>query len=136
MTTATFLDVERPVRDWLRTAALSGISTRVYLGVPGGATYPLIDVTLVDGGVQPGSTPLAVPRFQFSVWGDGPNADRAALQGIAWALVALLKATDYAESGSVALMGVDGITGPLARYDPDGTPRYLIEAAIAMKVIA
>jgi hypothetical protein len=134
--TTTFVDVERPVRDWLRTAALSGIDSRVYLGVPERATYPLIDVTLVDGGVQPGTTPLAVPRFQFSVWGDGPTADRETLQGIAWALVALLKATDYALSGSVALMGVDGITGPLVRYDPDGTPRYLIEAAVAMKVTA
>lgn len=134
--TATFVDVERPVRDWLRTADLDGIDQRVYLGVPERATYPLVDIALVDGGVQPGPTPLAVPLFQFSVWGDGPTADRATLQGIAWALVALLQGTDYAASDGSALMGIELISGPVPRYDPDGTPRYLLEAAIAMKVIA
>lgn len=134
--TATFTDVERPVRDWLRTESLDGIGQRVYLGVPGDATYPLIDISLVDGGVQPGDTPLAVPLFQFSVWGDGPNADRASLQAIAWALVGVLQATNYAASGDAALMGVEVVSGPVPRYDPDGTPRYVIEAAIAMKVIA
>lgn len=135
MTTATFADVERPVRDWLRTQNLDVIGQRVYLGAPTDATYPLIDITLVDGGVDT-NVALATPLFQFSVWGDGPGADRAELQGIAWALVALIQATDYAESLTHALMGATVNVGPVPRYDADGTPRYLIEAAISMKVIA
>lgn len=134
--TTVMADVERPMRDWLRTLNLDDIGTRVYLGVPEGATYPLIDVTLVEGGVQPGPTPLAVPRFQLSVWGSGPNADRAELQAIAWALASAIQTTDYAESNGTGLMGAEVTTFAGPRYDPDGTPRYLLEVAIAMKVLA
>ncbi len=134
--TATLVDVERPVRDWLRGRSLA-VGSRVYIGIPSGATYPCIDMMLIDGGVQPGSTPLASPSFSFSVWGDGPNADRPALAACAWALADLLRSTDYAVLDStLVLTGAVIQTGPLPRFDPDGTPRYLLDAALTVKVSA
>jgi hypothetical protein len=134
--TATLVDVERPVRDWLRTQSLA-VDERVYIGVPAGATYPAIDMTLIDGGVLPGDFSLAAPSFSFSVWGDGPNADRPALASCAWALADLLHTTNYAVLDStLVLVGAVIQTGPLPRFDPDGTPRYLLDAALTVKVRA
>lgn len=131
--TATFTDVERPVRDWLRGAGLS-VDDRVYIGVPARATFPLIAVDLFDGGVLPGEAPLAASRFTFSAWGDSPTADREQLAGIAWELVALLQGTDYANLTSLVLLGAVILTGPTPRYDPDRTPRYQLDAALTLRI--
>ena len=131
--TTTFVDVERPVRDWLRTQAVAGLGARVYVGVPTGATYPLLGMELIDGGVMPGEAPVADALFQFSVWGN-TNQDRAAVQAAAWALVAVLQATNHAILDGLVLLGARIVTGPVPRYDADGTPRYLIDAALTLRV--
>jgi hypothetical protein len=134
--TATLVDVERPVRDWLRGQSLA-VGERVYIGAPRDAVYPLIDMMLLDGGVMAGDTPMASPSFTFSVWGDSPNADRPALAACAWALADLLRSTNHAVLDStLVLTGAVIQTGPLPRFDPDGTPRYLLDAALTVKVNA
>jgi hypothetical protein len=131
--TTTFVDVERPVRDWLRTQSVTGLAERVYVGVPSGATYPLLGMELIDGGVQPGDAPVADALIQFSVWGN-TAADRTAVQAAAWALVAVLQATNHAVLDGLVLLGARIVTGPVPRFDPDGTPRYLIDAALTLRV--
>lgn len=131
--TTTFVDVERPIRDWLRDLTVAGADDRIYVGVPTGATYPLIGMELVDGGVQPGDAPVADALIQFSVWGNSAQ-DRAAVQACAWALVAILQATNHAILDGLVLLGARVVTGPVPRFDPDGTPRYLVDGALTVRV--
>lgn len=131
--TVTFVDVERPIRDWVRDQNLDDIGERVFVGLPTGATFPAISMTLVDGGVLPGDAPVADCLVQFSVWSDSPQG-RSTVQPIAWALVALLQATNHASLDGLVLLGARVITGPVPRFDPDGTPRYVIDAAMTVRV--
>lgn len=132
--TAVLVDVERPVRDWLRGVSLTDLGARVYVGLPTEVTYPALDVLLLDGGIQPGEAPLAEALFTFSVWGDRATP-RTTVSGVAWALASLLQATNYAVLDStLVLMGARIVLGPVPRFDPDGTPRYLLDAALTVKV--
>lgn len=132
MTTDLYRDVERPVRDWLRSVNLDDVGTRVYVGLPGDATLPAIEVGLVDGGVQPGEAPYTSTLFQFSIW--GTKDQRTTIAGIAWALVSLLQSTDYADLTTLKLFSAVIVTGPVPRYDPDGSPRYVIDAALTLRI--
>lgn len=131
--TAVLVDVEQPVRDWLRAQALVNVAARVYVGIPTDATYPAIDVQLLDGGIQVSATPLAVPLFSFSVWGN-TRAHRAQVKETGWALADLIQGTDYAELDGLALLSAQVVLGPRPQYDDDGTPRYVIDAALTVRV--
>jgi hypothetical protein len=132
--TSLFVDVEEPVRDWLRSASVPVIEERFYIGLPAGATFPACEMALMDGGVQPGEAPLANALFTFSVWGaDASAASRASAKAGAWALASLFLSTNHASlSDGLTLMGVSIVTGPTPRYDADGTPRYQLDAALAL----
>lgn len=136
MTTTLFTSVEQPVRDWLRTVALDGIDDRVYVGLPTDATYPAIEVTLIDGGIATGETPVANAAFSFSVWA-GTKADRTVVADAAWALASLLQSTNRAElDDGVRLMGAQITLGPVPRFDADGLPRYMLDAALTLVKVA
>jgi len=133
--TAVLVDVEQPVRDWLRTMNLTGVGSRVYVGIPTGAAYPLLDVQLLDGGIQPSATPLAVPLFTFSVWGDN-RSQRGTVKDAAWALADLLQDVGAATLTGCVLLDAQVVLGPVPRFDPDGAPRYLLDAALTIRVDA
>jgi hypothetical protein len=88
----------------------------------------------MDGGIQPGEAPVANALFTFSVWGaDTSAAAKSAAKAGAWALASLFLSTNHADlDDGLTLMGVSIVTGPVPRYDPDGTPRYQIDAALAL----
>lgn len=132
MSVDLFTPIEAPVRDWLRGQAIT--STRVYVGLPRDTTFPAIEVTLIDSGVQPGEAPVAHAMFSFSVWGATTSGvDRTAAASAAYALASLLLSTNHASlDDGLTLMGAQIILGPTPRYDPDGTPRYVIEAALTL----
>lgn len=136
MSTTLFGSIEAPVRDWLRGEAIAGIDARVYLGLPTDATYPAIEVTLLDGGIAAGETPVANAAFSFSVWA-GSKSDRATVDAAAWALASLLQSTNRADlDDGLRLMGAQLILGPVPRFDPDGLPRYVIDAALTLVKVA
>lgn len=133
--TDLFVDVETPVRDWLRTQGLNGVSERVYVGLPAGAVLPAIEVTLLDGGITASEAPVADASFSFSVWGE--RTQRPTVASVAWALASLLhtvRTTDL--STTLALLGARVTLGPVPRFDADGTPRYLLDAALTVRVKA
>ena len=134
MSTDLFVDVESPVRDWLRTESVPFVEDRVYIGLPNGVTFPALEMMLMDGGIEPGEAPVANALFSFSVWGeDASAASRSAAKAGAWALVSLFVSTNHADlDDGLTLMGVRIVTGPTPRYDPDGTPRYQIDAALTL----
>ena len=130
----TLPDVEGPIRAYLRALAITGIGTRVFLGVPERATYPLVDMTLLDGGVQPGESPLAAVYVSCSVWGGARQATAAA----AWDLVSKLESTASGTPFGLTLvcMGASVVLGPLWRPDPaDGRPRYIVDAQITVRPV-
>lgn len=135
MTAAVFTDVERPIRDWLRSAAISGISRRVYVGLPGDTMFPAIEMTLLDGGIQPGDAPVCDVAVSFSVWG-ADASQRNTVADAAWALASLLHTTNHAQLDGLVLLGARVVSGPVPRYDADGTPRYVLDAAITVRVTA
>lgn len=133
--TTLFADVERPVRGWLRTQALSGISSRVYVGLPGDATFPAIEITLLDGGIMAGEAPVADVAFTFSVWA-GDTSQRGDVADAAWALASLLQSTTHAVLDGLVLLGSRVTLGPVPRFDADGTPRYHLDAVLTLRVSA
>ena len=134
MSTDLFTPVEGPVRDWLRTASLPGVEDRVYVGLPGDATFPAVEVTLIDSGIQPGEAPVAHAMFSFSVWAAGATgAQKTAAAAAAYALASLLLSTNHADlDDGLVLMGSEIVLGPLPRTDPDGTGRYQLDAALTL----
>lgn len=136
MSTTLFTSFEAPVRDWLRTVALTGIGARVYVGLPTDATFPAIEVTLLDGGVMPGEAPVANAMFSFSVWA-GDKSDRTTVASAAWALASLLQSTVTTDlGGGVRLLGCQVVLGPIPRFDADGLPRYMVDAALTLVKVA
>lgn len=138
MSLTLFTSVEAPVRDWLRTQSLPGVDARVYVGLPSDATFPALELTMIDGGVQPGDAPVANVMFSFSVWGSGTTGvARTQASATAWALASLLLSTNHAAlDGTLVLRGAQIVLGPQPRYDADGTPRYVIDAALTLVKVA
>jgi hypothetical protein len=132
MSTTLFTALEGPVRDWLRTQSIT--STRVYVGLPADATFPAVEVTLIDSGIEDTEAPIAHAMFSFSVWAAGTTgAQKTAAASAAYALASLLLSTNHAVlDDDLVLMGSQIALGPSPRYDPDGTPRYVIEAALTL----
>lgn len=133
MNTETFVDVEGPVRAWVRTLNLPHVSTRVFLGLPERCTFPALDMQLMDGGTQGTSeAPLANPLFTFSVW--GTKQQRVDIAQTAWALCSAIRTLRYTTVDGLVLLGGQIVLGPLPRWDPDGTPRYQLDASLALRV--
>ncbi len=130
----TFVDTEGPVRNWLQTQAIDGIGTRVFLGLPTRCTFPALDVALLDGGIQPGETPLADALFTFSAWG-GTRIQAAAA---AYSLCSRLLSTPAgtALGSTLVFMGAQITLGPVFQPDDDGKPRYIVDAAITVRARA
>lgn len=134
-TLTAFADVEQPVRDWLRTCTITNVSDRVYVGLPKDATLPAIDQTLLDGGIPRGEAPVADASFSFSVWGSKDL--RAETAAAAWAFVSLLHTVRHEDLGDgLMLRGAQIVLGPQPRFDPDGTPRYVIDATLTLVKVA
>jgi hypothetical protein len=130
MTAKTLPDVEGPIRTWARALNLTNVGTRVFLGLPERCTFPAIDMTLLDGGFQPGEAPLANVLVSFSVWG---GTRQQAASG-AWALASAIESL-RATTFDSTLTGMVGqvVTGPLFRPDPDKKPRYLVDASLTVR---
>lgn len=130
MNTKTFTDVEKPVRDWLRAQG-TGVGNRVFLGLPAQCTYPAADLLLLDGGIQPGDSPVADVRFTISVWGGA----RPATADAAWEIAS---AIENAQPGThlddqLTLAGGRVTLGPVFRPDPDDNrARYLLDVALTV----
>lgn len=86
MSVKTFTDIEGGLRTWLRLQSdiTAVVGTRVWFGIPEGATFPLIDLQRVGGGPQEGEAPLDDALIQFDCWGAGKNKAQA------WAVTAAL----------------------------------------------
>jgi hypothetical protein len=132
MTAALFVDVEGPIRAWTRGLNLDGVGSRVFLGLPERCTFPAIDLFLVDGGVGNSDTPMPSPLIQFNVWG----GTRAGAAAIAWALTEQLDGMLGGTTLDASLVGMGAVvtTGPIFRPDPDGKPRYILDAALTVRV--
>lgn len=130
MTTAVFVDVEQPVRDWLRDQSIVGVDDRVFIDLPNGVTYPCVSLALVDGGIDPSEAPVANALFSFSAWAD----DRPAAQAAIWSLVEILQTLRYADLQTLACYGAQIEVGPTPRPDPDGFPRFTLDARLALRV--
>lgn len=128
MNTATYVDVEGPVRAWLRGLNLNDVGARVFIGLPERNAFPAISLALIDGRLDAGEAPLANPVITFSVWG-GSRSQAAA---IVWALCSAIGSVRSVDLTSLRLMGAEVITGPVFRPDPDGKPRYVVDAAFAV----
>lgn len=131
----TFVDVEKPVRDWLRAQSLTGIGTRVFLGLPERCAYPAADISLIDGGIMAGTeTPLADCRFTMSVWGGARPATAAASWELASALENMTPGTALDAPTTCYGMGGRVILGPLYRPDPnDNKPRYILDFVVTVR---
>lgn len=122
--TVTFVDPIGPIKTWLRAQTVAGCDARVYIGDPEGATMPYLALTLVDGPVDPGEAPLALPHVQIVAQADTELEAASAI----WDLVSIvLSITDGTVLDStLRCAGARLILGPVFRDDEAG-PRYLAE---------
>ena len=99
--------------------------------MPERCTYPALELSLVDGGIDPGEAPVANALVSFSAW----DTNRAGAAGLAWSLVSVLhSARMEALDGTVTLLGARVVTGPIFRPDPDKFARYVTDAAVSVRV--
>lgn len=134
MTLKALPDVEGPIRAWIRSLNLNDVGSRVFLGLPERCTFPALEMTLIDGGIQPGEVPLADVLMSFNVWG-GTRQQAAA---IAWALASAVESLTAGTTFDSTLAGMGGqvVTGPLFRPDPDNKPRYLLDVALTVRPLS
>lgn len=131
--TKQFVDVEGPVKAWLRAQNIAGVDQRVYIGTPEGAQMPYVTLTLVDAPLDTSEAPVAMAQLQCDVWATTAEAAADAV----WSLVS--KCESIADGtqldSTLRCCGARRILGPTFRPDPtDGTPRYLTD--IEFTVIA
>lgn len=131
--TRTFVDVEGPVKAWLRGQSISGVSSRVYIGTPERAAEPFIAMTLVDAPLDASEAPVAMAQIQFDIFA----ATAQAAADAAWSLVSKCESIPdgTALDSTLRCCGARKILGPTYRPDPgDGHPRYVVD--IEFTVIA
>lgn len=134
MNTKTFVDVEGPIRAWLRGLSLTGVGSRVFLGLPERCSYPAADLTLLDGGIQAGEAPLADVYLTCSVWGGARPAAADAAWEIANAVENLKAGTALDSPVTCYGMGGTVVLGPVYRPDPaDNRARYLLDLLITVR---
>lgn len=128
MNTAVYVDVEGPIRAWVRALNLTDIDSRVFIGLPERNAFPAISLALIGGNVDSGEAPLANPEISFSVWG----GSRLQASTIAWALCSAIASIRSVDLTTLRVMGAEVISVPNFRPEPDGKPRYVVDAAFAV----
>jgi len=126
---AVFVDVEQPIRDWLRGQSVTGVGARCYVGLPQGVTYPAISLALLDGGIDLGEAPIANALVSFSVWA----ATRPEAQAAAWSLVSKIQSLRTVLMSTAICQTAQVTAGPTPRTEPDGFERFVIDAVFCMK---
>lgn len=112
----TWVDVEGAVRSWAREA-MTGLSGRVFFGVPDQTTFPLVTLQRIAG-------PDDDVLIQFDVWA----AKKAAAASTAADLASAVDALGRYATADVLLLGA-AVLG--VRWEPDvesDQPRYIVEA--------
>lgn len=133
----TFVDVEGPLRDYLRTVSslTTLVGQRIFLGIPsGGTTLPFIQLSRVGGGPD-ALTPLDHAEISFSCWG----ADKQEAGDLSAALVSVLEsmvAGTELESG----LKCGGASVLLWLWSPDTSTdkpgaRYIVDARLTVKAV-
>ncbi len=126
---AVYVDVEKPIRDWLRGQSVTGVGARVYVDLPNGVTYPAISMALLDGGIDTSEAPIANALLTFSVWAES----RTEAQAAAWSLVSKIQSLRYASMTTAVCQTAQVSLGPIYRPDPDGFARFVLDAVFSMK---
>jgi len=133
----TMPDVEGALRTWLR-AQTTGVSQRVYFGIPTGATeakFPLITVALVGSRDDASDAPIDNTLVQVDVWGaldasgHGLKADTTAIVNTVRALFQAVKGRT-ALNASVDCFGI-GVESCVWLPDADNDrPRYAMTVSV------
>lgn len=133
--TRLYVDIEGPLRDWLRTQpdllAFLG-APRVYIGIPNGVTFPLVNLQRVGGGPDGSDTNVENPLIQVDCWGrTGSRPNAAALAALVASVFASQTRTPL-PNGPV-LLGARVTLGPLWRPDPaNDAPRYQVDVQLTV----
>lgn len=130
MTTTAFVDLEGPLRGWLRTQ-VPELGGRVFLSLPERVIFPAVSMSLLDGGLDLSEAPVAHALVSFSVW----SSNRQEAAGVAWELVSVFHTARMQPLGAAQeLLGARVVTGPLFSPDPDGFARYVVDVAVSVRV--
>lgn len=137
-------DVEGCLRTWMRTLAsiTTIVGQRVFFGVPKGAveaTFPLVTVSRIGGGDDPGEAPVDRALVQVECWGSIDSSGNGR-KSQATALVNAVRSEFRAVNGSTVLSGTTiafGINVESAVWlpDPDSDrPHYVVTAEVIAMV--
>lgn len=135
----SFADIEGGFKEYLRTANLSGVGTRVFLGAPrgGASSYPIITIFRIPGGgpVSGADYPMDAARLQFDVWGNVGGKIEA--QAVASLVVSTLLDTPCGTllSEAVRLVGVSQVTVAYVPDPGDGRPRYSVSCVVQAQAV-
>ncbi len=129
--TYLYVDVEGPLRTWVRSLATINAlvaSPSAFFGFPAGRALPVITMYRIGGGPAGGDHPVEEADVSFTVWAE----TKAAAAAIAAALVTALRNLASQVVEGVELKSVTNITSlfqPDTSTDPD-TPRYIVDATV------
>jgi hypothetical protein len=131
-------DVEGALRTHLRanTALVTALGgARVFWEIPSDPPWPLVTISRVGGGQDPGEAPVDRALVSFDCWGDLDDKGRARWRELTAVVNALRSALDAIEGRTTLASGVDvfgvSVAGVVRSADPNnGRPRYTVTAEV------
>lgn len=127
-----YVDPEGALRGWLRVhPLLTSVGGRVFFGIPdNGPAYPLVVVSRVGGGPEPGPTPVESALIQLDVWA----GSKSTASDVARRVVQALQEME-SENLSADVFGCGAsVESVIWLPDPDdGQPRYVVTARITVR---
>lgn len=122
-------DMEAVCAVTLRTAAISGLGTRVYSSIPRDPTYPLITVSRI-GGLPSVREYLDAANIQIDVWG-GTKSEAHDIAARARVVLLTLAGTSVTTPVAAWISAVEDSLGLSWQPDPlTGRDRYLFGVTV------
>lgn len=137
MNTKTYVEIEGPLRTYLRTisALTTVVGQRIFFGPPdAGTSFPFITFSRIGGGPQ-ANLPLDDAVVSFSVWGS-TKEEAADVSAVLVGVLENIVAGTVLEAGVVC--GGASVTLWLWRPDTSTdkpTARYLVDCRITVKAV-
>lgn len=127
--TITLIDIEGAMKTWLKTQTpvTALVATRVFMGVPLEATFPLVSVRRIGGGTQGGDAPIDDGLVQIDCWGNSKSQAWALTKAVVEALFAM---SEQSLDGSTRGHGASGITWNFFPDPKTDRARYVITVSI------
>jgi hypothetical protein len=131
MITATFIDIELMVKNWLLAGPVGAITQDIYQSMPGSSPCPSVICTRIGGAPMRGSDiPVDRSRISYSCWHTGRTACHTLSSTLVTEIENLAQTGGYADATGLLYVG-EVINWTWLPDQASHTPRYVVDALMA-----